>query len=102
MVNKLKNRLSEKKFLFLYAIYCLPAVSFAEDVDPLTRSGSKIMAILFGRLGFSICALVLGSTFILALIGKVSWDRFIVIGFLTAGFIGAPSIVQLIASWVQI
>lgn len=76
-----------------------PAVVFA-DVDPATRTAGKMQNILFGTLGTSLCSILIGATFIMAKTGKITWDRFMYIGFCTAGFLGSKSIVNLISEWV--
>jgi type IV secretory pathway VirB2 component (pilin) len=70
------------------------------QMDPATNAANKMKTILFGGLGTSLCAILLGATFILAKTGKITWDKFIFLGFCTAGFLGAPSIVTLIKGWV--
>jgi type IV secretory pathway VirB2 component (pilin) len=82
-------------FLFL----SWPLLAFAEN-DPFTSAGNGIERILFGTLGTSLCGIIIGATFLMAKVGKISWDRFISVGICTAGFLGAPSIVYIIKSWV--
>ena len=77
----------------------LPASVFAES-DPFSRAGNGISGILFGSLGTSLCGIIIGVTFLMAKVGKVSWDRFIQVGLCTAGFLGAPSLVTLLKTWV--
>ena len=80
--------------LFLI-IFLLPVLALA-DSDPFTSAGNKFMNILFGTLGMSLCTISLGVTFIMAKFGKISWDKFLFVGFCIAGFIGAPSIIEII------
>jgi type IV secretory pathway VirB2 component (pilin) len=82
---------------FLFLIF--PFSAFAES-DPFTRAGNGIEHILFGTLGTSLCGIIIGATFLMAKVGKISWERFISVGICTAGFLGAPSIVYMIKSWV--
>ncbi len=82
-------------FLFLV----IPLTAFAEN-DPFTNAGNGIERILFGTLGTSLCGIIIGATFLMAKVGKISWDRFISVGLCTAGFLGAPSLVYMIKSWV--
>ena len=88
----------QELFLFL-CLSLFPVLVFAEE-DPMSRAGQKFFYILFGSLGTTICALIMGATFILAKVGKVSWDKFLFIGFCTAGFVGTPSIITLLKSAV--
>jgi type IV secretory pathway VirB3-like protein len=87
------------KLLFLVSITLFHCASFADE-DPISKTGNKIYLILFGSLGVSVCAIIMGATFILAKVGKVSWDQFLYIGFCTAGFLGTPSIISIIKSAV--
>jgi type IV secretory pathway VirB2 component (pilin) len=84
----------------LLSVFCfLPYLAFADD-DPMSRAGNKFYNILFGTLGTTLCCIIMGATFILAKVGKVSWDKFLYIGFCAAGFIGTPSIIALLKTAV--
>jgi len=85
--------------IFIATCLFIPAYAFA-DQDPFTNAGNHMRSILFGSLGCSLCAIVVGATFYMANIGKVSWERFIGVVMCTAGFLGAPSIVMVIKDWV--
>jgi type IV secretory pathway VirB2 component (pilin) len=85
--------------LFLGIYLFIPAYAFA-DLDPFTNAGNHMRIIMFGSLGCSLCAIVVGATFLMAKVGKVSWEKFITVGMCTAGFLGAPSLVALIKDWV--
>jgi type IV secretory pathway VirB2 component (pilin) len=95
-----KLAMTKQKVLF-FLLTILPCVAFAftED-DPISRVGNKMFLVLFGSLGVTLCAIIMGATFILAKVGKVSWDQFLYIGFCTAGFLGTPSIITVIKSAV--
>jgi len=84
-------------FVLLSFFYSASALA----LDPATKAASKMQTIMFGTLGTSLCAILIGATFIMAKAGKISWDRFVFIGFCTAGFLGAPSIVSMIQGWVN-
>jgi hypothetical protein len=92
----MKKQFSRMYFLILVLLIC--SSTFA--MDPATRAATEMNTILFGALGTSISAIILGGTFILAKTGKITWDKFLFIGFCTAGFLGAPSIVTMIKGWV--
>lgn len=77
----------------------LPSLCFG-DIDPVTTTSNRFASILFGALGASLCAIIIGGTFIAAKVGKVTWDRFLFIAYCVAGFLGAPSIVSFIRSIV--
>jgi hypothetical protein len=62
--------------------------------------GTGAVGILFGSFGLSICTIAVGASFLAAKFGKISWDQFLFIGGCTAGFIGTPSLISLISSWV--
>lgn len=85
--------------LFFYLSVFLCSKVFA--LDPATNAANQMKGILFGGLGVSLSAIIIGATFIMANTGKISWDRFVFIGFCTAGFLGSPAIVGLIQSWVR-
>jgi type IV secretory pathway VirB2 component (pilin) len=89
------------KFFYCSVFLCwmLPLSALAEN-DPFTSAGNGIERILFGTLGTSLCGIIIGATFLMAKVGKISWERFISVGLCTAGFLGAPSIVYMIKSWV--
>ena len=95
----MKNFLNQIKHFLIFIVFLLPGITFA-DGDPFTSAGTGISNILFGTLGMTLCAITIGATFIMAKFGKVSWDRFLTVAFCVAGFIGAPSIVSVIKSWV--
>ncbi|MCD6040280.1 MAG: hypothetical protein K0S27_1680 [Gammaproteobacteria bacterium] len=78
-----------------------PFSAMAEN-DPFTSAGNGIERILFGTLGTSLCGIIIGATFLMAKVGKISWERFISVGICTAGFLGAPSIVYMIKNWVGV
>lgn len=99
MSNNILNNFTRYCALLLSLL--LPALSYAGDIDPMTSAGNKFMLILFGALGTAICCLIIGGTFVMAKTGKVSWDRFLFIGFCAAGFLGTPSIVAMIRNMVQ-
>jgi hypothetical protein len=80
-------------------LFLLPCLAWADE-DPMSKAGTAFYGILFGTLGTTLCAIIMGATFILAKVGKVSWDKFLYIGFCVAGFIGTPSIIALIRSAV--
>ena len=103
MVNAFIKKLSPAltRYLAGVSLACLPALSFAGEMDPMTTAGNKFMLILFGSLGTALCCLIIGGTFVMAKTGKVSWDRFLFIGFCAAGFLGTPSIVAMIRNMVQ-
>lgn len=84
----------------LGALSLLPCLALAEEDNPFTRTGNAFYGILFGVLGTTLCAIIMGATFLLAKFGKVSWDKFLYIGFCVAGFLGTPSIIALIKSTV--
>lgn len=86
------------KFLILLV---LTKSSLAFAMDPATKAAVKMHGIMFGTLGSSLAAILIGATFVMAKAGKITWDRFIFIGFCTAGFLGAPSIVEMISGWVR-
>lgn len=90
------------KLVILAMMYCTltPTLVFADE-NPLVSSSSHMSELMFGALGMSLCSIIFGATFIMAKVGKVTWDRFIQIGLYTAGFLGSPSIVLLIKSWVS-
>lgn len=69
--------------------------------DPATQASTKMSDILFGTFGTSLSAILIGGTFILAYVGKITWDRFVFIGFCAAGFLGSKAIVSVIHSWVS-
>tara|TARA_R110000868_G_scaffold207266_3_gene456239 strand:+ start:270 stop:584 length:315 start_codon:yes stop_codon:yes gene_type:complete len=94
---KLTKRITRCAALFLLS---LPLSAVASDMNPATTAAKKMNNILFGTLGTSICAILIGATFIMAKTGKITWDRFLFVGFCTAGFLGANSIVSLIQGWV--
>lgn len=87
------------KFYLLILSFAYSTSVFA--LDPASRAASKMQGIMFGTLGTSLCAILIGATFIMAKAGKISWDRFVFIGICTAGFLGAPSIVSMIEGWVR-
>lgn len=89
-----------KLILWLLVITALPIMAFAANSDPFTGAGNGMKNILFGTLGTSLCAIIIGATFLMAKVGKISWDKFVQVGLCTAGFLGAPSIVTLVKSWV--
>jgi type IV secretory pathway VirB2 component (pilin) len=89
----------KEKFLYLIILIVSPAMAFADN-DPFTAAGNGMKGILFGTLGTSLCGIIIGATFLMAKVGKISWDKFMQVGLCTAGFLGAPSIVTLIKSWV--
>ncbi len=77
----------------------VPAPCFA-DVDPVTKGANQFVSILFGSLGTSLCILIIGSCFLMAKLGKITWDRFLYVGLLAVGFLGTPSIVALLSQMV--
>lgn len=79
-------------------LLCMPLAAYAQD--PFSKSAGKISDILFGTFGTSIAAILLAATFVMAKVGKVSWDKFLFIGFCTAGFLGSKSIITMISGWV--
>jgi type IV secretory pathway VirB2 component (pilin) len=84
--------------LILIVVINTPYIAYA-DVDPFTSAGNGMTKILFGTLGTSLCSIIIAATFLMAKIGKVTWDKFISVAICTAGFLGAPSIVTLIKGW---
>ena len=92
-MNKIVSKVN-KNIVILFT-YAIPAICLAEE-DPMTTAGNKFSSILFGTFGTTLCAILIGATFLMAKAGKVSWDRFLFIGFCSAGFLGAPSIVSII------
>ena len=93
LFNKIKNK------LLLIVLFLSPCFAFA-DTDPISKAGNEMYLILFGALGTALCAIIVGATFVLANVGKITWDKFVFIGMCTAGFLGTPSIIALIKSWV--
>lgn len=96
---QIKNVLHRFCYYFLVVSLLMPSLCLADE-DPMTKAGKTFSGILFGTLGTSLCTILIGATFLMAKAGKVSWDRFLFIGFCSAGFLGAPSIVYLIKSMV--
>jgi len=88
----------KKYLLFITMLYT--SFAFAEDTDPATRAADKMQTIMFGSLGTSLATIMIGATFVMAKTGKITWDRFIFVGLCTAGFLGAPAIVNIIKSAV--
>ncbi|MCE3237831.1 MAG: hypothetical protein K0R24_812 [Gammaproteobacteria bacterium] len=91
---------ASKFFYYLVFLWLISPLSALAENDPFTRAGNGIENILFGTLGTSLCGIIIGATFLMAKVGKISWERFISVGLCTAGFLGAPSIVYMIKSWV--
>jgi type IV secretory pathway VirB2 component (pilin) len=89
-----------KKQFISHLIFWNSSLVFAET-DPATKAALEMKAKLFGEFGFSLAAILIGATFVMAKAGKITWDRFIFVGFCTAGFLGAPSIVEMIKGWVK-
>lgn len=100
MANKLINKLNSLLLNALMLFLMTTGLSFAE-IDPATRASARMSSIMFGQFGTSISAIIIGATFIMAKTGKITWDRFVFIGFCTAGFLGARSIVSIINGWVN-
>lgn len=96
---RLKNIVNKLRYYFILAFLFIPTVCLA-DQDPMTTGGKKFAGILFGTFGTTLCSIIIGATFIMAKVGKVSWDRFLFVGFCAAGFLGAPSIVYMIKSFI--
>jgi type IV secretory pathway VirB2 component (pilin) len=99
-IKNIKKNISGLKLSLISAMMTFPVSVFAES-DPASKAAGEMQTILFGTLGTSLCAIIIGATFIMAKTGKITWDRFIFIGFCTAGFLGAPSIVTSIQGWVK-
>lgn len=70
-------------------------------MDPATEASSRMADILFGAFGMSLSAILIGATFLMAYVGKITWDRFVFVGFCAAGFLGSKSIVSIISGWVS-
>lgn len=83
-----------------FILLILPILAHAES-DPFTKAGTGMSNILFGAAGTSIVGIIIGVTFKLAQLGKVSWDKFLQVTYCAAGFFGAPSIAMLIKGWVS-
>jgi type IV secretory pathway VirB2 component (pilin) len=99
MVKKAKLVLMKNiKLLALMLMYSNLAMAYS---DPATKASNQMKNILFGSLGTSLAAMLIGATFIMAYVGKITWDRFIFVGFCSAGFLGSQSIVSLIQGWVS-
>ncbi len=98
-IRKFKDSINHQlnKWLVGLLVY-FPLAAYAED--PFSKSAGKISDILFGKFGTSIAAVLLAATFVMAKVGKVSWDKFLFIGFCTAGFLGSKSIITMIGGWV--
>ena len=94
----MENNIKKLSFT-LFSLFLIPTIALAEN-DPFTKAGTGMMSILFGGLGVAICTIIIGSTFLMAKVGKITWDKFMQVMFCTAGFLGAPSIVMLIKTWV--
>ena len=100
MMFRLLKKTNKKKFIYCAVILALlPALAMAEQ-DPFSKSASQMSTILFGPLGTTLCSIVLGATFVMAKVGKISWDKFLYIGFCTVGFLGSPKIVALFKGWL--
>lgn len=102
MLNKIKTLIKSLKDSVVLGMYLMIFSDLAMAYsDPATKSATKMKDILFGPLGTSLAAILIGATFILAYVGKTTWDRFIFVGFCSAGFLGSQSIVSLIQGWVS-
>ncbi len=75
--------------------------NIALALDPMTKASNKIESTLFGGFGLSMCSIILGATFLMAKVGKISWDKFLFTGMCCAGFLGAPSLINTLAGWVR-
>lgn len=97
--SKFREMLKRKDAVFLtLATMIIPSVVFADD--PFSKSATKMSGILFGTFGTAIASMLLAGSFFLAMVGKVTWNNFLYIGFCTAGFLSAPKIITLIQDWV--
>jgi len=95
----LKRFIKRSKSYLVLTLSIFSSCAFA--LDPETKAAQKVHSILFGSFGLSVCAIILGATFLLAKTGKITWDKFLFILLCTAGFFGSPAIVSTIQGWVS-
>lgn len=95
----MKNRNLVRRIAIYTSLLMMP-ISALADTDPFTNTGNHLKTILFGSFGTTLCAIIIGATFIMAKFGKIGWERFLFVAFCTAGFLGAPSIVLLIKGFL--
>lgn len=101
MSSKNKNTKLILKVNLLF-LAMLPFTAFAINDDPLSKMGTTIYSSMFQGVGISLCAVIIGVTFLLAKVGKVAWDQFMWVGLCAAGFIGTPSLIKLIQTTVGV
>lgn len=85
----------------LIVCLCLTYPMTALALDPISKASNKIESTLFGGLGISICSIIIGATFLMAKVGKITWDKFLFTAICSAGFLGSRSIVNIIQSCVS-
>lgn len=100
LIKLLKNQLN-KIIYHSTLLFLMPAIALADEQNPITSASTHLAGILFGVLGGSICAIFIGSAFMMAKAGKCGWDRVVVTIVCSAGFLGAPAMVVLIRAWVS-
>lgn len=99
-IRQFKDSINHKLNKWLVGLLlCMPLVAHADN-DPFSKTAGRMSAILFGPFGTTIASILLAATFVMAKVGKVSWDKFLFIGFCTAGFLGSQSIIGIIKGLV--
>ncbi len=82
--------------VFAVSLFVLSTPAFADD--PVTNASTWLSVLVFGALGVTMCSIVLAADFYMAKLGKISWDKFMHDALCICGFIGAPSLVALLAA----